>query len=134
MIRNYDTLTEQQQQQLIIMKDAVRDLIECPWYDDRYLFRFLQVQNFNGIKAAKIFREFVDWRTEMRVDTIVWDPVIIDKISMMRQYYTWAIHKTDREGRPVYIDKVGAADVKRMLQSATLDDFSKMLARENEYL
>ena len=43
------------------------------------------------------------------------------------------MHKTDREGRPVYIDKAGATDVNELHADLSTNDLQQVWARENEY-
>jgi hypothetical protein len=63
-------LSDEQLEALNALKKYIVDehITNDPRYDDYYLLRFLRARKFNLEKTIKMFKTFLDWRVEHRVD------------------------------------------------------------------
>lgn len=74
-------------------------------YTDFTLVRFLRSQSWNVEAAAKAFKDYLQWREEKKLDTILdTEPA---KVGVMKALTPYAYHGFDVDGRPVYIEKCG---------------------------
>lgn len=79
-----------------------------------------------------MFVDFEDWRKKTMLDALVptWDYTEREALS---QYYTQFYHKTDKDGRPVYIERLGNIDLGAMRKITTDQRMLDNLAVEYEY-
>lgn len=89
-------------------------------HDDAALLRFLRARKFDILKAKKMLIEEEEWRKEFGVDDLVQNFDYSEKAEVMK-YYPQYYHKTDREGRPVYIEQLGKLDVKKLYAITTAE-------------
>jgi hypothetical protein len=75
-------------------------------YDDDTLLRFLRARNFDLALTSKMFDEYVEWRQREGIDTIL-DDFVFPEYELVRQNYPRFYFKTDKFGRPVYIERLG---------------------------
>lgn len=54
------------------------------------------------------------WRTEQQIDQLIHET--FPELPLVRQHYPQFFHKTDRWGRPVWIELLGHIDVEAMLK------------------
>lgn len=71
------------------------------------------------------------WRKDFGVDEIVKDYQFPEK-EEVNNYYPQYYHKTDKEGRPVYIEVVGKLDIAKLYAVTTEDRLLKRLVLEYE--
>ncbi|XP_056146625.1 SEC14-like protein 2 isoform X2 [Lampris incognitus] len=91
----------------------------------------LSARNFNVLKAEVMIRKHLEFRKQMKVDTIISDwkpPEVIEK------YFSGGMCGYDRAGSPVWYDVIGPLDPKGLLLSATKRDFMKTKIRDTERL
>ncbi|KAL7845110.1 hypothetical protein AOLI_G00233020 [Acnodon oligacanthus] len=81
---------------------------------DEHILRFLRARDFNLEKARDMLCQSLSWRKEFQVDTILnsWTPP-----SYMQEYYAGGWHHQDREGRPLYILRLGQMDTKGLVKA-----------------
>lgn len=53
----------------------------------------------------KMFVAFLEWRKEKNVDDV--DSFEFEELAAVRANYPHGYHKTDKEGRPIYIERIG---------------------------
>jgi hypothetical protein len=68
-------------------------------------WRFLSAHNFTVAPALQMFTQFLHWRVEERVEDLFNWP--FTELIEFRRVYQHGFHGTDREGRPIYIERVG---------------------------
>ncbi|MFS7992425.1 putative CRAL/TRIO domain, CRAL-TRIO lipid binding domain superfamily [Helianthus anomalus] len=82
-----------------------------PKHDDYHtMLRFLKVRKFDTEKAKQMWAGMLQWRKEFGADTIM---------------ELHGHHGVDKDGRPVYIERLGQVDATKLLQATTLDRYVK---------
>ncbi|ORY67209.1 phosphatidylinositol-phosphatidylcholine transfer protein [Pseudomassariella vexata] len=126
-------LTSQQQAQV----SQLRLLLESEGFTQRLdtltLLRFLRARKFDVNLAKKMFVDCEKWRKDTNLDETVptWDyPEKVELFKYYPQYY----HKTDKDGRPVYIEQMGGIDLTAMYKITTAERMLTNLAVEYERL
>ncbi|XP_040013394.1 SEC14-like protein 2 isoform X2 [Xiphias gladius] len=113
-------------------RGMIQDILpDLPAQHDHYLLRWLRARSFNVQKAEAMVRKHVEFRRQMRVDTIVSDwrpPEVIEK------YVSGGMCGYDREGSPIWYDVIGPLDPKGLLLSATKQDYLRTKIRDTEML
>ncbi|CAK7201885.1 cytosolic factor, phosphatidylinositol/phosphatidylcholine transfer protein [Sporothrix eucalyptigena] len=126
-------LTAEQQAQV----HQLRLMLEAQSYTKRLdtltLLRFLRARKFDVNLAMKMFVDCEAWRKETGLDDLVatWEYPEKEKIF---EYYPQYYHKTDRDGRPVYIEALGNIDLTAMYKITTAERMLTNLAVEYERL
>ncbi|XP_053675655.1 protein real-time [Anopheles nili] len=96
---------------------------EHPEPDYQTLLRFLRARDFSIDKATAMLQESLQWRKEHRIDDILGEyktPVVVEK------YFPGGWHHHDKDGRPLYILRLGTMDVKGLLKSVGEDELLKL--------
>eukprot|EP00200_Dunaliella_tertiolecta_P019845 CAMPEP_0202404792 /NCGR_PEP_ID=MMETSP1128-20130828/5934_1 /ASSEMBLY_ACC=CAM_ASM_000463 /TAXON_ID=3047 /ORGANISM="Dunaliella tertiolecta, Strain CCMP1320" /LENGTH=296 /DNA_ID=CAMNT_0049009347 /DNA_START=58 /DNA_END=945 /DNA_ORIENTATION=+ len=92
--------------------------------DELVLLRFLKARQWNIPLATSMYKAMGQWRKEHQVDELyrTFDfPELKDLLLVYPHFY----HKTDKNGRPVYIEMLGKTDCAQMLNITTVDKFYK---------
>lgn len=111
-------LTNEQKECLTRFRPAVADILK-PFHDDSYLLRWLKARNFDLKQSEKMLRDHMKWRELVKADEILanWNPPPV-----LLEYYPGGLFSRDKEGRAVWIEPLGRADVKGLMSSASKSD------------
>ncbi|PPR00480.1 hypothetical protein CVT24_004535 [Panaeolus cyanescens] len=99
--------------------------------DDAMLLRFLRARKFDLAKTKEMLLNAEKWRKEFGVDDIVKNFDFKEKVEVDK-YYPQYYHKTDVDGRPVYIERLGKLDIKALYSITTQERQLQRLVLEYE--
>jgi len=100
-------------------------------YDDLFLLRFLRARKFDLEKTMEMFKKFLNWRIEMKVDELLLS-FEIDNLVQIKKLYPHGYHKTDKIGRPVYIELYNETKVKELFKITTEEKMVKYYIKQYE--
>ncbi|KAF3931717.1 Patellin-3 [Dactylella cylindrospora] len=113
----------------------LRTMLEQAGYTERLdtntLLRYLRARKFNVQASYDMFVNAEKWRKEVSLDENIKSFDFTEKEQVF-QYYPQFYHKTDKDGRPVYIEKLGKIDLTALLKVTTEDRMLMHLAIEYE--
>lgn len=124
-------LTEEQKAALASLREELSQLGYTERVDDASLLRFLRARKFDVEKAKVMFVNCEKWRQEFGTNTILEDFHYEEK-PLVAKLYPQYYHKTDKDGRPVYIEELGKVNLHEMLKITTQERMLKNLVWEYE--
>ncbi|KAF9050959.1 hypothetical protein BDZ89DRAFT_1056865 [Hymenopellis radicata] len=101
--------------------------------DDSTLLRFLRARKFDVALAKKMLYDCEEWRKSFGVDDIVKNFDFKERAELDR-YYPAYYHKTDKDGRPLYIESFGKLDIDAVYSIITPERHLKAWVLEYEKL
>ncbi|KAL6547025.1 hypothetical protein OROMI_022746 [Orobanche minor] len=126
-----------------------RGLLPVKHDDYHNLLRFLKARDFNIEKTIQMWEEMLNWRRDYGADTILESAVFLNDESSCYQkllfqdfyfeemeevlhYYPQGYHGVDREGRPVYIERLGKAHPSKIMRITSIERYLKYHVQEFE--
>ena len=100
-------------------------------HDDLFLLRFLRARKFDLEKTMEMFKKFLQWRIDMKVDELR-ESYEMENLIAIKKVYPHGYHRTDKEGRPIYIELYDKTDVKALFKITTEDKMVKYYIKQYE--
>ncbi|KAJ7728470.1 CRAL-TRIO domain-containing protein [Mycena metata] len=98
---------------------------------DATLLRFLRARKFDVPKAKEMFLSNEQWRKDFGVEDIVKN-FEFPELAEVDRYYPQYYHKNDKDGRPIYIQRLGMLDLQALYAVTTQERQLKRFVLEYE--
>ncbi|KAL0102730.1 hypothetical protein PUN28_018200 [Cardiocondyla obscurior] len=108
-----------QESKLVQLRHSIEELrgSSAPGYAT--LLRFLRATEFSVEKAREMLTQSLHWRKKHQIDKLL-DEYEIPQV--VKDYFPGGWHHFDKDGRPLYILRLGQMDVKGLLKSIGEDE------------
>ncbi|OAV90752.1 hypothetical protein PTTG_00026 [Puccinia triticina 1-1 BBBD Race 1] len=100
-------------------------------HDDATLLRFLRARKFDLAKSKLMFIDCEKWRKEFKVDEL-YNTFEYPEKKEVDAIYPQFYHKTDQDGRPLYIEQLGKLDLTKLYKVTTPERQLQRLVVEYE--
>ncbi|TCD68340.1 Actin- protein 6 [Steccherinum ochraceum] len=99
--------------------------------DDATLLKFLRARKFDLVKAKAMILATEKWRKDFGVDEIV-ASFDFKEAAEVDKYYPQYYHKMDKDGRPIYVERLGLLNINELYKITTKERQLKRLVYEYE--
>lgn len=82
-------------------------MIVNPWYTDSVLLRYCRARKFVLEDVITMFKSHMEYRKQYDVDNICQTFTLSKAEEKLIDYYPKGYYGVDKQGRPVYIERLG---------------------------
>ncbi len=97
------------------------------------LLRFSRARGGVAGAAAAMYHAAAAWRKQEQVDSLL-ERFSFPEHELVQSAWSHGYHKTDKQGRPVYIDRIGCADLDTLFRVTTAERIAEEHLHEWELL
>ncbi|XP_024128515.1 SEC14-like protein 1 [Oryzias melastigma] len=129
-IRRYlGDLTPLQESCLIRLRQWLQETHKGKIPKDQHVLRFLRARDFNMDKAREFLCQSLTWRKQHHVDFLLdtWE-----RPQLLQDFFTGAWHHHDRDGRPLYVLRLGQMDTKGLVRALGEEALLRQVLSLNE--
>ncbi|XP_072464320.1 SEC14-like protein 5 isoform X2 [Notamacropus eugenii] len=122
-------LTPMQESCLIRLRQWLQETHKGKIPKDEHILRFLRARDFHFEKAREMLCQSLNWRKQHQVDYILqtWRPP-----PLLEEFYAGGWHYQDRDGRPLYILRLGQMDTKGLMKAVGEEALLRHILSVNE--
>ena len=118
-------LTPMQESKLLELRkllDDIEDLDKMPDYQT--ILRFLRARDWHVSQAFSMLKDSLKWRQEHNIDSLLTD---YKMPTVVTEHFPGGWHHYDKDGRPIYILRLGHMDVKGLLKAIGTEGLLKLV-------
>lgn len=128
-----DLSVEQEQVLKDFKEHILKNSLSDPRFDDYYLLRFCRARKFNLAKTIEMFEAMIAWRKQYDVENCV-SIYKCPNLAAMKKIYKHCWHKTDKIGRPIWMEQTCTFEMDDLLKVITRDEIYQHYIRVYEEL
>jgi len=117
-------LDPMEESRLVQLKKNISELQKGKIPTDPVLLRFLRAREFNVEKGREMLSTSLIWRKKHGVDKILSE---YQEPNVIKNYFPGGWHHYDKEGRPVFLLRLGQMDAKGIIRSIGEEGLTKLV-------